>query len=71
MRKDEKRMRPDNVKLCKICNIICESKMDEKDGSMWINCSTRSCNYWAHLICLGFSLERVKFSLPLQSTQFS
>ena len=52
-----KKGRQDNVNLCKICNITYGSKMDDKYGSMWINCSTRSCNYWVHLFCLRFTCK--------------
>ena len=49
--------RQDNVNLRKICNITYGSKMDEEYGSMWIICSARSCNYWVHLFCLGFTCK--------------
>ena len=52
----KKRKQPDNA-VCKICSICYGSRMDDEYGSISINCSARSCRYWAHLFCLGFSCK--------------
>ena len=48
------RKQPDYVNVCRICSISYGSRMDDEYGSIWINCSARSCRYWAHLFRLGF-----------------
>ena len=55
--KSKKRKQPDDANVCRICSISYGSRMDDEYGSIWINCISRSCRYWAHLYCLGFSCK--------------
>ena len=53
----KKRKQPNDANVCRICSISYGSRMDDEYGSIWIKCSARSCCYWAHLFCLGFSCK--------------
>ena len=55
-RKKKKRNNTDS-NYCGICNIQYGSRMDNDYGSLWINCSAKSCKYWVHLFCIGLSCK--------------
>ena len=42
---------------CAKCQICYGSKIDDKYGSIWINCSAKNCPYWVHLYCIGISCD--------------
>ena len=42
---------------CCICNLKCDTKLDNNFDSPWIGCNVKSCNYWVHAFCLGFVVD--------------
>ena len=42
---------------CTKCQIRYGSKIDDKYGLIWINCSAKNCQYWVHLYCIGISCD--------------
>ena len=45
-------------RVCAVCEIVYESKIDEELCGDWIGCEgltkAKECNYWVHACCLGF-----------------
>ena len=55
--KKPKKIREDERKFCRVCDVKHNSKVDIDYGSPWIGCEVTKCDYWVHVFCLGFTTE--------------
>jgi len=55
---ERKKIKRGNPNACSICGILWDSAPDRKLKSIWVRCSTRSCNSYTHLCCIGFKIKR-------------
>ena len=52
---------------CKVCSIIYDGKADKamqkKVGKLkwaWVGCDADGCDYWAHAVCAGIKISKLK-----------